>query len=106
MKRRLLAPFTWLLTLAALLAAPALAGTTEVVMDDFEDGDVVGWIITADLHNGIIEAVELDGENVGKVTFGSSCYGNTFGSTNLQVLTPFSGACVPIVTRHIRAVQG
>jgi hypothetical protein len=77
MKRRLLAPLTWLLTLAALLAAPALAGTTEVVMDDFEDGDVVGWIITADLHNGIIEAVELDGENVGKVTFGSSCYGNT-----------------------------
>ena len=77
MRSRLLAVFVSVLTFAALLAVPVLAGTTEVVMDDFEDGDVVGWVITADLHNGVTEAVELDGELVGKVTFGSSCYGNT-----------------------------
>ena len=50
------------------------------MLDDFEDGDVVGWSWAPDGHNGFLEADSAvvspnGGGFVGKATYDSSCYG-------------------------------
>jgi hypothetical protein len=73
--------FTLVLLAAAVIAVMAMgsapAGAQPAFMEDFEDGDVAGWIIAGPDY-GSIEAVATPvspsgGNYVGKVTFGSSC---------------------------------
>ena len=66
-----------LISLLILLGSTS-AGAQSTVVEDFEDGDVAGWSTGA--TNGIIQAVTTPispsgGSYVGKVTFGSSCWG-------------------------------
>lgn len=85
MKRSTL--FAVLVALASVvIAAPAWANYDLSSIDDFEDGDIVGWNWAEDLHNGWLDPVELDGANVGRITFGSSCYGPSYQLT--EAITP------------------